>query len=116
MMECRTFKYEYPNGRQNKISEKIQLLSGKNRYNYKMVRKGNENASQRRTTKKVQDPLAPKKPKNAFFLWKDTVSEAVKQNNAYTHYWELGKIFGEMWKNLPKDYKALFEEEQDRQM
>lgn len=70
----------------------------------------------RRTTKEPRDPNLPKRPKNAFMLFSDSVREEVKaeliskSDDGKIRVADISKICGERWKAMTADEKKPFDE------
>jgi hypothetical protein len=70
----------------------------------------------RRTTKEPRDPNLPKRPKNAFMLFSESVREEVKavlitkSDDGKIRVADISKVCGERWKALTAEDKKPFEE------
>ena len=70
----------------------------------------------RRTTKEPRDPNLPKRPKNAFMLFSESVREEVKavliakSDDGKIRVADISKVCGEWWKVLTAEDKKPFEE------
>ncbi|THU53534.1 hypothetical protein C4D60_Mb10t15410 [Musa balbisiana] len=64
-------------------------------------------------TRKEKDPLKPKHPMSAFFLFSKERREALLRENK--NVLEISKIAGEEWKNMTGEQKAPYEEIAKRQ-
>lgn len=57
-----------------------------------------------------KDPNAPKKPLTAYFLFAGENRESVQSQNASAGLGEITKKLGEMWRSLPDEEKAQWED------
>ena len=67
---------------------------------------------------KVAVPEAPKRPKNAYFMFKDEVYQDVKKKNPDLKITELTKVIAGMYEKLDegkkKEYKSVYEKEMEK--
>ncbi|KAF9968051.1 hypothetical protein BGZ70_006965, partial [Mortierella alpina] len=72
----------------------------------------------KRTIKKRRkDPLAPKRPSNAFFIFSQQHRQQVREEKKEGNQSELTKFLGLQWKSMPSTEKKIYSELaiQDRQ-
>lgn len=60
--------------------------------------------------KKTKDPNEPKRPKNAFLLYSDSVREGILENNPSLAHKEVLKLVAEKWAGLSEEEKKPFME------
>lgn len=59
-------------------------------------------------TKKVKDPLAPKKSLSGFMLFSNDNRSKIKEANPDATFGEVGKLVGDAWKALNDKQKAVY--------
>ncbi|KAM7257176.1 hypothetical protein ACFE04_012917 [Oxalis oulophora] len=75
---------------------------------YLQFKQESENDNNKKKTKKEKDPLKPKQPMSAFFLFSNERRAALLTENK--NVLEVAKILGEEWKNMSEKQKAPYEE------
>jgi len=59
---------------------------------------------------KVKDANAPKRPASAYFMWMNENRDRVKFENPEAKMTEIGKIMGDMWKEIGEEAKKTYQE------
>ncbi|KAF9178619.1 hypothetical protein BGZ51_007617 [Haplosporangium sp. Z 767] len=69
------------------------------------------------TKKRRKDPLAPKRPSNAFFIFSQQHRQQAREEKKEGNQSELTKFLGQQWKSMPSNEKKIYSELaiQDRQ-
>lgn len=58
-------------------------------------------------------PKAPEKPLQPYMRYSKRVWDSVKNKNPELKLWEIGKIIGSMWRDLPDDERREYQDEFD---
>ncbi|KAJ5074270.1 high mobility group protein dsp1 [Anaeramoeba ignava] len=94
----------------------------KSEYEKKMEKYNKENekssdsdkeARKTRKNKKHKYLAPPKKPKNAYLLYADSVRDKVMEKNKGIKVGDLSKAIAQMWKDAPEDEKSKFKKQAD---
>ncbi|URE44745.1 HMG (high mobility group) box [Musa troglodytarum] len=86
--------------------EQLQKTAMELLQHYLQFKQETDNEGKR--TRKEKDPLKPKHPMSAFFLFSKERREALLRENK--NVLEISKIAGEEWKNMTGEQKAPYEE------
>jgi len=69
--------------------------------------------SKKRKKKKQKEPDAPKRPKNAFFRYRDAVIGQMRADHSEDTYQQVTKLVADNWNALPQDQKDPYQKVTD---
>jgi hypothetical protein len=107
---------EHWNNLSDKAKEPYKNMqeADKKRYESEMVSYvPRESVDEKKTGKKLKDPLAPKKPKNSFMFFCEENRASLKEKNPSVTSTELSKKLGVLWGELSEEGKQKYKDRSD---